>query len=1054
MGVPLNVGRTALRCGAALAALLGIAALTAALAVHRPELVRPWVERALTPRGGSASLAVLKVSLAPLSLELSGLTIAGPGGEGDLLRADLLRFEIIPARYLLGEPWLRHVEARGLVLERTRPRETEGPPDLAPLNRLFDLEDLAVSNARVRVALPQGEFSAESLDLRVARSQAGIRAFSGDGTVTLRLQGQTEAAGRLSVSGTVVSGPVVEATLELGSARLTTPWLSGDISGRSRLRLDLKRLHVDDLVLSLPQGHARIGPRGTRIPAPIHLKAAASAMLTGEEPRAEVFALDIGELLHAKGRLAGTFMETISGTLSGNIPRVAPVKAVLAPLLPDRLAGMDLDGNLAFRLDLSRRGTDRMLALELSPKGMLFSWSGAGFDFAFGGSLRAEGPLPSWRAGEARLSGHIRGTGNLDRPTLSVRRLGFDALLAGAVTAPTLPKWELSVGKGGVTSQGRPLPLGRLVLRGSATLSTSLFRVQDLDIRSEALGHLAGDVVMRSGTLGGRLNGKGLPVDNLASLAGALGGPQWEAWSPTGAADLSVRLQPTEDGSLLHAAATVAGVGFISPAGDAMGQNLAGSIAVEASLVKRPRAKVDLAVRRGEALWGTVYVDLGKAPLTVHAEGGREAPQQYENLVLDGRFGEFGRLTVEGTARRAGGSWLHRGHLALNDARLGPMFRTFVRDPLAASNSDLAGLEMDGTATLDLSFAGTGQTADLAGALTVRGGDLRRASAPPLLAGLEIDLPFAYSAGASHPELPAPADATRWGLLRLKELRVAGQDLGPLAMPAVLVPNRLYLAGAIEASPFGARLSLRRIEVDDPLSDDFRIRLAASLNDLDLARVAGDNSVLQGHLGGALDPVTISRERLTATGELTGELFGGRLEIRHLTVERPFGAGREIGADVTADRIDLERLSAALGIGRITGRLSGSVDGLRLAYGQPVAFHLKMMSVPAEGVTQSVSLKAVNSISLVSTGSALSGLGASLMTTFFREFPYAKIGFACDLKNDVFTVRGLIHEDGVEYLVKRSFFGGINVINRNPDNRIGFSDMLERARRVTGERSE
>jgi len=173
-----------------------------------------------------------------------------------------------------------------------------------------------------------------------------------------------------------------------------------------------------------------------------------------------------------------------------------------------------------------------------------------------------------------------------------------------------------------------------------------------------------------------------------------------------------------------------------------------------------------------------------------------------------------------------------------------------------------------------------------------------------------------------------------------------------------------------------------------------------------------------------------------------------------VTMERPFSAGREIGADVNASLIDLERLSAALGVGRITGRLSGSVEGLRIAYGQPVAFHLKMESVPTKGVGQSVSLKAVNSISLVSTGSGLSGLGSSLMTRFFQEFPYEKIGFECGLKNDVFSVRGIIHEDGVEYLVKRRLFGGINVINRNPDNRIGFSDMVERAKRVTGERSQ
>jgi hypothetical protein len=203
-----------------------------------------------------------------------------------------------------------------------------------------------------------------------------------------------------------------------------------------------------------------------------------------------------------------------------------------------------------------------------------------------------------------------------------------------------------------------------------------------------------------------------------------------------------------------------------------------------------------------------------------------------------------------------------------------------------------------------------------------------------------------------------------------------------------------------------------------------------------------------------MDPVLIDRQRVTADGDLTGDLFGGKVDVRNVTVERPFSRGPEIGGDFAFSLLDLERLSEALGVGRITGRLSGSLQGLRIAYGQPVAFHLKMESVPVGGVTQTVSLKAVNSISVVSTGAGLSGLGASLMTKFFKEFPYAKIGVESALKNDVFTVRGLIHEDGVEYLVKRRFFSGINVINRNPDNRIGFSDMLERARRVTGERSQ
>ncbi len=550
------------------------------------------------------------------------------------------------------------------------------------------------------------------------------------------------------------------------------------------------------------------------------------------------------------------------------------------------------------------------------------------------------------------------------------------------------------------------------------------------------------------------MEGLNVPVDNLVSLAQALSGKTWKGWSTTGGIDVRVRLDNTTGAPRVAVAAALEKIGFSSPAGDVVGQNLSGKFDLDALLSPHPRIKGDLAFQRGEALWGTVYLDLSKDPLELHVGGTKAGPEEYEDLLLEGGFTGFARLRVEGKARRAGSGWLHQGRFALTDARLGPIFRTFLRDPLAASHPDLAGMEMEGSAGIELAFSGSGQAADLEGTVRMRAADVRRGADPPLLAGLDIDLPVAYALGRPNPRRPRPPESGKWGRLSVGKLRLAGEELGPLRIPAVLVPNRLYLGGGIDAALFGAKLSLAQLQVDDPLSTDFRIRMSARLDGLDLSRVTEKTPKPEGRLGGVLDPVSIGRERVTAAGELTGDLFGGRLNIRNVSIDRPFDAGREIGADVTVARMDLERLSAVLGVGRITGRVSGSMNGFRVAYGQPVAFHLRMESVPEKGVAQSVSLKAVNSISLVSTGSALSGLGISLMTTFFREFPYQKIGFECTLKNDVFTVRGLIHEDGVEYLVKRSFFSGIDVINRNPDNRIGFSDMLERAKRATAERSK
>jgi hypothetical protein len=1050
----MTLRRTALWCVAGSAALLGAAALAVALAIYRPALVRPWAQRALTPRGGTSSLAGLDISLTPPTVVLSGLVIAGPPREGDLLRVDRLRFELIPGRLFLGGPWLRHMEAGGVIYERQRPRETEGPPDLTPLTRLFDIEDLSLTDARLRVAVPQGVLAIDGLRLRMAPEEGGMRVFDGSGDLSFRGKGSPIIAAKLSARGTVTPEPALTVDLESASGRLELPWISGDLSGRSRLRVTRKIFRIEDLTLTLPRGRVNLGPRGTILPEPVRLNGEGSATLDGRNPRLEVLGLNIGGLLVARGRLSGPTLDTMSGTLEGEIPRVERVRDVWAPLLPGTLADMELTGRLPWRLALSAGVTERLLALDLFPPDLGLSWASAGLECRFVGTLKGEGTLDGWLHGKAALSGHVRGTGQFDRPPLAVRRFRFDAPFSGAVTALTLPGWSLSAGPAEALYEGRPLPLGTVAIRGSARPVGNSYRVEGVEIRTGSLGRLTGQVAIQGGDVSGALDEASLPVDNLVSLAQAVSGREWTGWSPTGAVTVDARLEPAEGGPRLAATAALGRIGFTSPAGDVIGQNLAGKVDLEARLTARPRVSVDLALRQGEALWGTVYLDLSKDPLELHAGGTRAGPAEYDELLLEGRLARFGRLEIRGEARRVEEIWRHRGRLALRDARLGPIFRTFLRDPLAASHPGLAGLETEGTAEAALSFSGSGNAAVLDGTFRLRLANLHRGADPALLSGLDIDLPVSYSLGAGDPGRPPPSDAAGWGRLRLEKIRLSGQELGPLEMPAVLVPNRLYLGGTVRASLFGANLVLRRIRVDEPLSPDARLRMAAELDDLDLSRIPGYKPAIEGRIGGILDPVSLGRERMTAGGELTGDLLGGGLNVRRVTAERPFSEGREIGADVTVDRIDLERVSAALGVGRITGRLSGSIIGLRVAYGQPVAFDLKMESVPAKGVSQTVSLKAVNSISLIGTGSGLSGLGLSLMTTFFREFPYEKIGFGCGLKNDVFTVRGLIHEDGVEYLVKRRFFTGIDVVNGNPDNRIGFSDMLERAKRVTGERSD
>jgi hypothetical protein len=73
---------------------------------------------------------------------------------------------------------------------------------------------------------------------------------------------------------------------------------------------------------------------------------------------------------------------------------------------------------------------------------------------------------------------------------------------------------------------------------------------------------------------------------------------------------------------------------------------------------------------------------------------------------------------------------------------------------------------------------------------------------------------------------------------------------------------------------------------------------------------------------------------------------------------------------------------------------------------------------------------------------------AGAFASFFKEFPYKKIGIRASLENDEFTVHGTIKEGGTEYLVKRGSFSGVNIVNQNPENRISFKDMVKRIKRV------
>jgi hypothetical protein len=186
-----------------------------------------------------------------------------------------------------------------------------------------------------------------------------------------------------------------------------------------------------------------------------------------------------------------------------------------------------------------------------------------------------------------------------------------------------------------------------------------------------------------------------------------------------------------------------------------------------------------------------------------------------------------------------------------------------------------------------------------------------------------------------------------------------------------------------------------------------------------------------GTINADLGMMRYENSRIASEGKAVITVFGGEIEAADLFAENLASASRKLGGDITFRNISLEELTRKIEVGKMTGVIQGSVKNFVMEYGEPASFILEIESVEKRGVAQSISMDAIQSISILGTG-ADSALNRGI-TQFFREYPYSKIGVRCVLRNDQLSVNGTIHDGGKEYLVRRGLLRGVD-INQNPNN--------------------
>ncbi len=203
-------------------------------------------------------------------------------------------------------------------------------------------------------------------------------------------------------------------------------------------------------------------------------------------------------------------------------------------------------------------------------------------------------------------------------------------------------------------------------------------------------------------------------------------------------------------------------------------------------------------------------------------------------------------------------------------------------------------------------------------------------------------------------------------------------------------------------------LRINQFGLQDPGTDDFALRMAGALQDVSLPTLtrALEWPEFSGSLSGEFSGLSYEDGDLRMEGELLMRMFNGRVRLRNLQVRDLFGSLPVLTADVDVAQIDLLQLTDTFAFGKITGKLSGHVHGLRLENWQPVAFDAELSTRDDGDVRHRISQQALNNLSQI--GGGLSGALSRGFLRYFDEYSYGELGVSCRLE------RGFCHLGGVE----------------------------------------
>jgi hypothetical protein len=851
-----------------------------------------------------------------------------------------------------------------------------------------------VARTLTLVAAQVANPEASMRELRVEIEERGADAV-------LRLQVAEFAAPRLGLAGRLAWNCTLRR--EAQEQRCAGPVTLADDDGERRAELEL-RLQGNALALGLRSGDAHLEiavpfAAGEPYTASVEqmpatwLKAPLARSWRGGELREGVF--DAAASVHGDGRIEATYAVTglsfnsADGTVSGKglsasgrvqaVPDGADTHWAMSAdlrggglalgavriVLPDTPVAASLDAVMrgSGRWDVARFGWSDPQALIFEANGVLepaalaplqsleVRLQQASFPLAL--QRYAQAPLAAQGYGKLALKGDLAGELAVDRDgvqRIALTTAGLD-VDDGAGRAARAIRGGVDWARAG---DRPPAALAWRSLRvGDWSMAAASSRWQS---RAGAL-QLVGD--LRTKLLGGELALTGTVLHPLAS-----------------------------DGERVASRFALRGLGYDSADGSLGAAHVGaqGSVRISGTNAS-PRIELDARLLGGEALAGAVYVKLPQAPLEVRAD----AIWDGESLTLQAfDWNDAGTLqfSARGRIAPADAKPLRALQVDLRQAQIDRALDRYARSWLASKGYP----ELTGSGRLAgaLSFDDDGLQRfgfDAQG-VSVRDGGGRFA-----FEGIDGGLDWEYRGDT-------PASTLAWQSAELFKI-----PLGPASARLDSRRGAIVLAQPLEVAVLGGKLRLEKLSLLPRSPRGERYAGSFAIVGLDMPQISAAFGwpKFPGSLSGGIPEIVFAGDTIEFRGGLDLYVFDGHLGVSGLTLERPFGVAPSLGADIHFENFDLEQFTSAFSLGGMSGRLFGTIDGLRLVDWSPVALDAWLRT---DGGGR-LSYKAVNDITSLGGGGGLSNNLQTMALKVFDTFGYRRFGLRCRLTKEVCLMGGI-----------------------------------------------